>query len=103
MSTIDRIETVEPGPEMDAAIASKVMGWDADQTDVYAPLFRPSTDIGAAMRVVDHLEESGVTIELRYSSTNKRWSCRIEDDVSAGPTAAMAICQTALARSDDLG
>ena len=50
------IEQMVPGPEMDALVASQVMGWREDQTDVYGPLFCPSTDIGAAMRVIDQVE-----------------------------------------------
>ena len=96
----ERIEQMEPGPEMDALVASQVMGWREDQTDVYGPLFCPSTDINAAMRVVDQMERSGAAVDLRYSSANHSWTCQVDGLTHSAPTAALAICRVAMGRND---
>ena len=48
------------------------------------------------MRVIEHLEQCGATIELRYRSTDQKWFCDINGFSCTAHTAAVATCRAAL-------
>mgnify|MGYP001561309207 CR=1 FL=1 len=112
------IDTMQAGPEMDALVATKVMGWSRDswaETEGWeagvrftghwkeAPTalqfaFRPSTNIAHAFEVMEKV--GGMTL-TQYGD---RWACAAERepmlemmDMRYGETAPLAICRAALA------
>ena len=105
---------MKPGPEMDALIAEKVMGWYKDRSDKgmwrtnkgsligYLNSFTPSTEIAPAWQVVEKM--GMVTIEDGGKSVGqKEWSVGFVLQGScgnwvhgSGDTAPHAICLAAL-------
>ena len=90
------IDKIPAGSHLDALVAVNVMGWQEDQVDAYGPLFCPSTDLTAAMRVVGQLEQRERVVELRYSSEDRQWHCRVDGVTKIAQTATLAICRAAL-------
>ena len=105
------------GPEMDAAVAEYVMGWQLDVDPnshwngywvdevgkrCFADLAKFSTDIAAAWQVVEQtglletwvLQES-VGWEVGYYESTDNGGCRLHVALEA-PTAPLAICMAAL-------
>jgi hypothetical protein len=55
---------LQAGPELDALVAEKVMGWNRGES------FRPSTDIAAAWEVVEHMKRTGFCFGCWDTSMN---------------------------------
>ena len=107
---------MEPGPELDALVAEKVMGWGRSErswwvTHKGAELcysWSPSTNIAHAWEVVERFgPEWSVEIERWPHGGDKDWACRMVEffkdkpgiKSQAGelaPTAPHAICLAAL-------
>ena len=116
------IDTLQAGPELDALVAEKVMGWAfadgcwnepsgprrAHPRSVYNHFPYYSTDIAAAWEVIEKLPGPGIALFKTY---NGGWQARtkvcnypgsmhvIENDCcifSDAPTAPLAICRAAL-------
>lgn len=97
---------VKPGPELDALIAKKVMGWTLGKSDDHYYLmdgrhidrrvgtgWSPSTNITHAFEVV---EKVGPQFEIIYQP-NGRWLARFGNTIQAeADTAPHAICLAAL-------
>lgn len=113
--TRDEILTMEAGAEMDALVATKVMGWiqASTQSSVWLTWYPPgehskarlspppfSTDIAAAWEVVKRI--IGTTKrcpQVRWISEamSHEWHCDMEWGAEAyAPTAPLAICRAAL-------
>ena len=90
--TRDDVLAMEPGRELDALVAKKVMGW----FEVWKP-FSPSTDISAAWEVVEKLQG---TYWVRMNSMMKDHSCGVgKPDMRweyYGNSMPEAICKAAL-------
>ena len=108
------IRAMKPGPELDAAIAEKVMGWPAYDYgfDVVFTLpdgnvkrlenWEPSTSIFNAFEVVEAMRKNGERF-LSLSITDddiEQWKCLYYDGMQRayafGETAPHAICLAAL-------
>lgn len=117
----DTVTDHEPGPQLDAEVARKVMGWTAvgvpsiGQTWWYGPrkdgatpaLPAYSTDLKAAWEVVEwlmarnpqrdfhleHLDGSGWKVLSCYDRESGGWE---DGDVEPASTPAEAICRAAL-------
>jgi hypothetical protein len=111
---------VEPGRELDALIAEKVMGWTLKENpkafydfevfsweggNVDVCDFRPSTSISDAWQVVDKLKDYMCELEFDFGYENRIWAmftvAGIIDELhpsfqSEGRSAAHAICLAAL-------
>ena len=108
---------MQPGRELDALIAQKVMGWEmvteSDfglcwkipvapgryefQSDESAPPY--STNLVAAMQLVERLAEThGLFLGRHGSPGRPPWCCRfgVEPAVTEGETAPWVICMAAL-------
>ena len=121
--TRDEILKLEAGKELDALVATEVMGWHGGnpswitqegkctgwlsrfETDSLAEEFNPSTDISAAWQVVEKMKEKyWMAINTSMSSLQEtewgvEWSKNgvIEKvDFVLAPTAPLAICRAAL-------
>lgn len=103
---------LEAGPELDAAIARRVMGWtdlqgsaglyweDGDRLP-RKDTFKPSTDIADAWRVVESMKEDGWRIQFSGWDSHGDVSCEFfklgcVGYYIEGPTAPLAICRAAL-------
>ena len=111
---------MNPGPELDALVAERVMGWerwwvtsngwrwrDAGKLLAWEKDWRPSADIAAAWKVVERMIGLDYVVVLTGLVD---WNCRFEEDFDIadyprrGPmfgeadeaTAPMAICIAAL-------
>ena len=113
--TRDKILAMPAGPDLDALVAAKVMGW-ARKGPYLVPLELTarlleahqvpdvpcySTDITAAWRVVEKMKDDGdVFIEWwrdgEWTVARKPLGFRGEGDVISAPTAPLAICRSAL-------
>lgn len=99
----------EEGRELDAHVAEKLMGWRRVPP-------RYSTDIAAAWEVLEKLDAMGLKVEVGnrvegargggWFAAVTRWGGKeceecgspyVVEDVSAAPTAPLAICRAALA------
>jgi hypothetical protein len=106
--TREDIEKIEPGRELDALVAGKVMGFKIEQTNSETctiwdgsevRYFEPSTDISAAWEIVEKFGE--MLVRRRLGGTDYRaW---IQTDLygkcevyAHGKTAPEAICKAAL-------
>ncbi len=107
---------LQAGPELDAKMADKVMGWPSAErpiTDSMTPeervyaifLWSPSTSITDAMEVVEKItkpNQDGTRYELSiYKTAWSEWSCTFMDDLSGDwihgcGTLPLAICRAAL-------
>lgn len=107
--------TMNPGHELDALVAVRVMRWDCDgvlfrRKDGYGPFsFQPSTSIVDAWDVVErfrpYVKIDGRGLDTRGPVDRRGWVCRIwtgdgpEEDGSVSamnPSASLAICLAAL-------
>lgn len=103
------IDTLQPGPEMDRMVAKAMGGEKLAISEAWrlpdgsCKLFRPSTDIADAWRVVEWMEEhrnSVVQITTRFltSFVKEAWLVRFNEhgtdgiDEATAPTAPHAIC-----------
>lgn len=107
------IDELEAGPELDARIAEKVMGWKwnivggvcyADRFTENAPdcwiEFKPSIAIADAWDVVEKFRFKTVG-EYPATFNPIGWSCYLSnmpnrDFIATAPTAQLAICRAAL-------
>lgn len=117
------IEKLEAGPEVDALVAEKVMGWKrndenhnwldasgagvAYQNDDYwgedgPKQFCPSTDMADAYEILRLLRRSFGRVELVGVDTpaDHFWECLVAGGTARAGTAAMAICRAALKAKD---
>ncbi|MDP4158201.1 MAG: hypothetical protein Q8911_00355 [Bacillota bacterium] len=102
----DEILVMEPGRELDALVAEKVMEWELwnnqwsdKEKNLIAPsdLWSPSTDISAAWEVVKKLTELGKTVEINAFASGRvvvRVIGKFQKDVFN--SAPEAICKAAL-------
>lgn len=96
---------LKPGPELDALVASKVMGWGVaddgavivDGAHLVCPLF--SIDIAAAWALVEKFPHKYL---FKWNTFNDgKWECRFSDSddgskIAYALTAPHAICLAAL-------
>ena len=100
------IDKMEAGPEMDALVAERVMGWkltfqghDWEDEENYYPVdeYRFSTDIAAAMPLIENetdfeIEKSGLNYTVSLISTMSR---------GTGKTLPLAICRAKLMAAEE--
>lgn len=97
---------MQPGRELDALIAEKVMGWvvDGDGEIFHGGVYlmdlnqwRPSTDIGCAWRVVNRMRELDYSLNISVGAY-----CHVAVDIHWDgkyyESAPSAICNAALHR-----
>jgi hypothetical protein len=95
---------MEAGPELDALVAEKVMGWTPQPDGRHDPdnsgvVFRPSTSDAAAVEV---LRKKGAddawsaTIEMDPRQKSIVWRANVDLEHATAPTFALAICRAAL-------
>jgi len=122
--TAEMIDAMEAGPEMDALVAERVMGWQLSEYRIVRPdgssfdapiremwddplysrysLPPYSTDIAAAWQVVEHMRTIEFDIDLLLMPDSQDRCClehsaRIESKVCAyAPDMPLAICRAAL-------
>lgn len=104
---------MKPGPELDALVAEKVMGWnlidypnigvieiETEDDSFDLAEFKPSTDIKEAWDVVEFTENNVGGIELISLCDEKKYLFRIwngKENIEANAeTAPLAICLAAL-------
>lgn len=116
--TNDEIDAMEAGPEMDALVADRVMGWRVAEwedgcdyafdatgfavkrlTGYAKKRWRPSIDMGAAWSVVEHIGLLDHAATLSHHPNEGGWW--VDDNhnhaiQSVAPTAPLAICRAAL-------
>lgn len=111
------------GRELDALIAERVMGWrthkiaeavwymPSESNSITKEKWRPSTDIAAAMRVVEKMRERGISFEASYtkwSDGNWRWGVEFQSDDHTqdgnhyGTSLPESICRAALKATSEL-
>ena len=101
------IDKMEAGPEMDALVAERVMGWTAERKPGLPHLWlppghfisgwSPSTDISAAWQVVEKMLEKHEAFHLEYIP-DKQWYAMFwfATYFTSADTAPLAICRAAL-------
>lgn len=119
------VDKLEAGPEIDALVAEKVMGWKPDDDDGHAwedadgdwkahrkdgpwmdtgeVIWSPSTDIAAAWEVVEKFSKFRIDNHGHYDDPKLRYMCEVYDEARDlhsgrvfGETAPLAICRAAL-------
>ncbi len=113
------IEDLQPGRELDALVAEKVMGWHVEIVQYphatadfpnyvgrdgigrcLPSQWNPSTEIASAWLVVEKLSESSIMLSVSWHAGH--WWCVIypeQEPLTEGPyseTAPLAICRAAL-------
>lgn len=108
---IENIDEMQAGPELDALVAERVMGWWATKDECsptgtwpYRPIsdpelygsFCPSRSIAAAWEVVEKL---GPYFSVEQYPGGRAWAAHFKTSYGTGayaPTAPLAICRAAL-------
>ena len=106
----------KPGPEFDALIIKKVLGWkvigccgeqqiweNENEKTVWTGPFCPSTDITTAWEVVEKLIEMRQYCRLQWTHGNGVWACSVGTGWLEADTASMAICLAALRAAEAKG
>lgn len=103
----ESILAMQPGRELDALVAEKVMGFTGirfgrnDPNAVWVEMgsrrkFQPSTDIAAAWEVLEKHSEIYLK-KYKVMSNGHRYACRVDEDtIVSSLTAPEAICKAAL-------
>lgn len=90
---------MNPGRELDALIAERVMGGKTKCTEIPGYEFIPnySEDIAAAWEVVEKLKKPRPIFNLECDQRLGRWNANFYGAAAEGDTAPHAICLAALA------